>query len=259
MTVDWLTVAAQALNFLVLVYLLKRFLYGPVVRAMARRDEAFAERLRQAREQQEAAEAEARGHREAREALEAQRERLLARARDEADDLRRTLDKALREEVDQARVRWRRELEREQTAFLRDVRRQTAEHVELVARRALGTLASTELEVEIARVLIGRLAELDEDRRQVLAAAGAGVPVRVRSAFELPAPVRRSLTAALHEALGREVEVVYERAADVVCGVEIRAGGQSLGWSLESYLDGLERALADRLGGATAVEGEVPR
>ena len=37
MTVDWLTVGAQALNFLVLVYLLKRFLYGPIVRAVARR------------------------------------------------------------------------------------------------------------------------------------------------------------------------------------------------------------------------------
>jgi F-type H+-transporting ATPase subunit b len=261
MTVDWLTVGAQALNFLVLVYLLRRFLYGPVVRAMARRDEAIAERLREARQQQEEAEAEARRHREAREALEAQRERLLAQAREEADDLRRSLDRALRQEMDQARARWRRELRREQAAFVRDVRRQTAEHFEILARRALGDLASAELESEMVRVLIARLGALDADRREALARAGAaGTPVRVRSAFDLPAPVKRSLTAALHEALGREVEVAYERAGDVVCGAEIRAGGQSLGWSLDSYLDGLERALADGLGDEAAVEtDEAPR
>ena len=79
-TIDWLTVGAQALNFLVLVYLLKRFLYGPVVRAIGRREEAIAERLREAEQRGKDAEAEARHHREAREALEAQRERLQARA-----------------------------------------------------------------------------------------------------------------------------------------------------------------------------------
>ena len=57
MTIDWLTVGAQVLNFLVLVYLLKRFLYGPVVRAMARREEAIAERQREAQQRKEDAEA----------------------------------------------------------------------------------------------------------------------------------------------------------------------------------------------------------
>src|SRR5688500_8544406 len=99
MTVDWLTVGAQALNFLVLVYLLKRFLYGPVVRAMARREEAIGERQREAEQRREDAEAEARRHREAREALEGQRECLLARAHEEADELRRTLEKTVRRET----------------------------------------------------------------------------------------------------------------------------------------------------------------
>jgi len=82
----------------------------------------------------------------------------------------------------------------------------------------------------------------------------------VRSAFELPATVKRSLTSALHDALGREVEVAYERAEGVVCGVEIRAGGHSLAWSLESYLDALERRLADGLGAHPfAREGNLSR
>jgi F-type H+-transporting ATPase subunit b len=101
----------------------------------------------------------------------------------------------------------------------------------------------------VARVLIERLGGLDGERRAALARAGAsGEALCVRSAFELPAPVKRSLTSELRGTLGTAVEVTYELADDVICGVEIRAGGESLAWSLEGYLDALEQRLADGLG-----------
>ena len=45
MQVDWITTIAQIINFLVLVYLLKRFLYGPIVSAMIHREAHIAERV----------------------------------------------------------------------------------------------------------------------------------------------------------------------------------------------------------------------
>ena len=41
MLIDWFTVAAQAINFLILVLLLRRFLYGPIVKAMDDREAAI--------------------------------------------------------------------------------------------------------------------------------------------------------------------------------------------------------------------------
>jgi F-type H+-transporting ATPase subunit b len=162
--------------------------------------------------------------------------------------------------MDELRERWRTEVEREQAGFLHDVRRHVAEQFETLARRALADLASAELEAQMARVLLGRLGDLDAERRDVLVQAGAsGEPLRVRSAFELPAAVKRSLTSGLHDALGREVEVKYELAGDVVCGIEIRGGGQCLAWSLEAHLDGLERGLADGLRERTAGGKEEAR
>ena len=38
MLIDWFTVLAQIINFLILIYLLKRFLYGPIIRAMEERE-----------------------------------------------------------------------------------------------------------------------------------------------------------------------------------------------------------------------------
>ncbi len=48
MQIDWLTVIAQIVNFLILVWLLKRFLYQPVINAMDQREQRIAERLQKA-------------------------------------------------------------------------------------------------------------------------------------------------------------------------------------------------------------------
>ncbi len=45
MGADWFTVVAQIINFLILVALLKRFLYGPIIRAMDRREAEIASRM----------------------------------------------------------------------------------------------------------------------------------------------------------------------------------------------------------------------
>jgi F-type H+-transporting ATPase subunit b len=45
MLIDWFTVAAQALNFLVLVWLLKRFLYKPILDAIDVREKGIAATL----------------------------------------------------------------------------------------------------------------------------------------------------------------------------------------------------------------------
>ena len=45
MLINWFTVLAQIINFLILVFLLKRFLYKPILRAMAEREEKMADAL----------------------------------------------------------------------------------------------------------------------------------------------------------------------------------------------------------------------
>ena len=99
MSVNWFTVAAQVVNFLILVWLLHRFLYGPIVAAMDRREQRIAERLQDAQRKSDAAAAEADAYRRQREELNAERDRLLAEARLEAETLRSTLIEAARAEM----------------------------------------------------------------------------------------------------------------------------------------------------------------
>jgi F-type H+-transporting ATPase subunit b len=45
MLIDWFTVGAQAINFIILVWLLKRFLYKPILDAVDAREKRVATEL----------------------------------------------------------------------------------------------------------------------------------------------------------------------------------------------------------------------
>ncbi len=45
MLIDWFTVVAQIVNFLILVWLLKRFLYKPILDALDAREKKIAKEL----------------------------------------------------------------------------------------------------------------------------------------------------------------------------------------------------------------------
>ena len=100
MRIDWWTLALQAVNVLILVWLLGRFLFRPVMDAIAARQASAQALLDEAREAKDRAQAEAQAlktqndgfvadaaarHAEIRTEAEAERQRLLAQARLEAD------------------------------------------------------------------------------------------------------------------------------------------------------------------------------
>lgn len=78
--IDWFTVVAQIINFLILVALLKYFLYGRIVAAMTQRQEEISARWEEARQQREAAAKELEAARDRNRQLDQQREALLANA-----------------------------------------------------------------------------------------------------------------------------------------------------------------------------------
>ena len=136
MQIDWFTVAAQVFNFLVLVYLLKRFLYGPIIDAMTRRENNIAARQQGADEKARLADETAQSYRDKINKLEAQRQALLAQAKEEAHAQRAALLEQMRAEVAETGEHWRKEAEREKDAFLKDLRRGISRQVSVVARRA---------------------------------------------------------------------------------------------------------------------------
>jgi F-type H+-transporting ATPase subunit b len=249
MLIDWFTVSAQAINFIVLVWLLKRFLYKPILHAVDAREKRIAKDLADAGAKM--AEADKRRDEFERKNAEfdGQRATLLGKATDEAAcERRRLLDEA-RKTADAQSARRQETLEAEARSLSLAIRRRTQQEVFGIARKALTDLASASLEERMAEMFIRRLRAMDGKAKAGLAAAlkAAPNPAIVRSAFDLPAEQRTATQKAIDETFSGEFHLQFETATDLIGGIELTANGQKVAWSLSEYLASLEDSIAELL------------
>ena len=146
MLINWFTVVAQIVNFLILVVLLKYLLYNRIIKAMDERERKIQLRLKEAEEKEQAAEREVESLREKNRDFDEQREKMLAQAKEEAETRRRDLTQEARQAVTNLRLVWQEAIQREKESFIQDLRKMAATQVYAIARKAFEDLADAALE-----------------------------------------------------------------------------------------------------------------
>jgi F-type H+-transporting ATPase subunit b len=246
MLLDWFTVAAQIVNFLILVALLKYFLYGRIIKAMDERQRTIASQLAEAEQQRQEAAQTTAAYRRAQQELEDERAELLEQAREDAAAQRQALYSQAREEIEHMQTRWHAAMQQEQTAFLHEVRQRASQQLVAIARRALADLADADLEQQMLTVFLAHLRTLDAAVWDTMAAAPQDTvhTVVIRSAFPLPHAARQQLQRVMQEHLGEAIRLRFETTPALMCGIEVQSHGQKIAWSLEHYVATLEEHLA---------------
>jgi F-type H+-transporting ATPase subunit b len=265
--IDWFTVAAQALNFLVLVWLLKRFLYQPVLDAISTREQRIAKQLADAAAQAAAAKSEREQFEHKNAEFDGQRAALLEAAGVQAKAEGARLLEQARQQADGLRSRLKDSWRDEQQLLGAEISRRTRDEVFAIARKTLADLASVGLEQSMTQVFVDRLAALGDSERALLAAATAATaaaaataaPVTapdgaltVRTAFELQPPERSAIEEAVTKICGTAVHLSYQTVPGLVSGIELCASGHKLAWSISDYLGALEKNAGETLASATA-------
>lgn len=242
MLIDWFTVGAQAVNFIILVWLLKRFLYKPILNAIDAREKRIATELAaagaredQARKSHDEFDKKNKQFDQDRDALmakaaleiKAEHERLLGDARNAANDLLSEQRAAARNDT---------------TALMDQMMRLAATEVFDVARRALSDLASMTLEERLGEIFTRRLREMKPDAKQLLdlALRAPHAAAVVRSRFSLATQEKATIQNALNETFAADIRLAFETAPEGICGIELTVGGQKLSWSIAGYLGALE-------------------
>jgi F-type H+-transporting ATPase subunit b len=249
--IDWFTVLAQIVNFLILVFLLHRFLYNPILNAMARREQRIADDLETAERKRREAREEIESYRQKKAELEERRQEFLSQAEEDAEEKRRQLLQKARAETDEIRTRWQRAIEQEKESFLADLRRRVSQETYRVIRSALADMADVALEERIVTVFLARLAELPQSEREALGAGPAATETadswKINSAFDLPDERQEEIRQVVEEVVGYNGRLTFNTQPDLIAGIELVAAGHKVAWSLDSYLDNLEEALSDLL------------
>jgi F-type H+-transporting ATPase subunit b len=249
MLIDWFTVGAQALNFIILVGLLKRFLYKPILNAVDARENRIAAELADANAKKAEAQKERDEFQHKNEEFDRERAALLSKAMDEAKTERQRLLDGARKAADALSAKRQEALRSDAKTLSQAIRRRTQQEVFAIARKALTDLATASLEERMSEAFTRRLLTIDGKAKEGIAAAlkTASEPAVVLSAFDLPEAQRAAIKEALNETFSAEVHVQFETAPDLISGIEITMNGQKIAWSIADYLASLEKGVDELL------------
>ena len=249
MLIDWFTVGAQALNFIILVWLLKRFLYKPILNAVDARETRIAAELADADAKKAEAQKERDEFLQKSEEFDQQRAALLSKATDELKAERQRLLNDARKAADALGAKRQEALRIDAQNLNQAIRRRTQHEVFAIARKALTDLATASLEERMSDAFTRRLLTIDGKAKEGIAAAlgTASEPAVVRSAFDLPEAQRAAIKKALNETFSAEVPVRFETAPDLISGIELTTNGQKIAWSIADYLVSLEKGVGELL------------
>jgi F-type H+-transporting ATPase subunit b len=244
MLIDWFTVAAQLINFLILVWLLKRFLYLPVLKAIDERERKIAAELAHAASAEEEAAKQRKEWERKNADFEKQHEEMLRQAADEVERTRGELMAGAKREYAELRGRLQEALQKEEHERQGEAIRRISSEVFALAGKVLEELADSTLEERIAGVFCKRLRDSGKERLTAIAAALRDPEVQpvVRSSFELSASLRQQIEETAGALLGANVHPRYEISEEQVAGIELCINGNCIAWNAGTALAALEKS-----------------
>ena len=247
MLIDWFTVAAQAINFFLLVWLLKRYLYMPILQAIDAREQRIKAQLADGAAQQEQAESEREKFHSKNEKFEQERAKLMQEAISEADSERQRLLEKARQDAQAERLKYQQNLALDAHKLKQTLSSKAAQEVFAITRQTLQDLASASLEEQVVAVFVKTLNELAAPVKsavtEALKATSGTEPAHLRSAFDLPQDLRINVQQAIKKTFNADIELIFETQLQLINGIELIAGGQKLAWSIDDYLLRLEETI----------------
>ena len=247
MELNWTTFLLEIINFLVLVWVLKRFLYKPVLDIIVRRRQGIERTLEETREERRTSET-----------LKTQYENRLADWEQEREVARQTLQREieaerrkrfdlLENELQDERKRQQVLAERQQQMSARLAEMQALTLGADFVSRLLRRLAGPKLEALLMKAAIEDLTAMPTKQRQTLSHAWkqGGGPIEVTTAYPLEEACRKSLEKALAEITGEEVFCDYQQSSELIGGLRLKMGYSVLGANLQDDLKSFAEAGRD--------------
>jgi len=247
MRFDWSTLALQLVNFAILVWLLQRFLYRPVLRLLDARRTALEHEHVEAASAAETAKRQLSELRAQRAGIAGERAQALARAQEESRQLLTTRREQAEHEAATLMEEARRTLTHEREQVLEEARRAALDLAADMARRVLAEIPES-LRVQAWLERIERhLGSLSPAERAALASElTVASPLKVLTARSLADQAEETWRLGLRTALGSEVSVVFETAPALIAGAELHFPHAKLSFSVAGAIAALQQEAGRR-------------
>ncbi|MEQ8235537.1 MAG: hypothetical protein ABRQ23_02035 [Syntrophomonadaceae bacterium] len=249
MLINWFTVIAQIINFLILVWLLKRFLYQPILHAIDAREKYVADKIAAAEADMVAAQEEEAEFKQKNEAFAGQRAELMRQAEDEARLERQRLLENAKKEIEEQRQRWLESMLSNQQTLEQAIGMRAKQEIFAIARKTLRDLASTDLEEHILEQFMVKLRQLKPEDKELLLTTAVlpSQSILVHTGFELTSNQMARLKDVIQTVLAPNREVRFDYVPDQIAGIELLINDRKIAWNIDAYLNSLEDKVGELL------------
>lgn len=239
MGIDLFTLTAQVINLIILLFLLRKFLYVPVLKAVEARQKLIADELISAEQARASAQKEeAKCVAKLRE-IETQKQAVLDKVQKEAQQLAVKLSEEAQVQYKQSQQKLNEKLKAEHRNFDVSVQSLVVKYFEQFADSALKQIADADLNVLAVHRFMQKLTTLPENEKKSFAATyRANNIIIIKSAKVLPDEMKENLENVLKQELKLKNSTIFEykTSEELICGLSVAAGEQMISWNLQSYL-----------------------
>jgi F-type H+-transporting ATPase subunit b len=247
MSIDWFTLIAQIFNLLILLFLLRKFLYLPVLEAVEARQKLIREELKKAEDSRiKAQKAEEQCQQKISE-IEREKQQILADVQRAAEKLKADLSEEAEHQYHQAQAEWKERLQSEQQNFDNALQKLAAEHFNRFAEKAMRQMADAELNELITEQFIAKIKSLPSNEKTQLK---EGFQKQRKIVVQTAQPLSFELQQQIENVLRSECDIAenaklqYEINPDIISGIVLQSGEYMTQWSLNSYLQEFKQTMA---------------
>ncbi len=255
MGIDWVTFIAQIVNLFILVWLLKKFLYHPILNAIDRRQAQIAERVRSAKEASDKAAREYQAYLDKTEAFDKNTEKMFDEVTQKVTRYQQQEEDKIQKQMIALREKMQSDLQREKENLQLAMRNQMVHSFSLVARKVMTDLSGITPIEQASILFMDKVKKLDKKQlNSIKNTLKNQKDITLYSSDTLTKEMQEKIVFFLRRQLGvTETQKVHiQKNPDLILGLALQVGDLSIDWNIKSYFEEFDANLNATLSGIMA-------
>jgi len=234
------TFILEIVNFLILIWILQRLFYKPLLEVIAKRKQFIDQSLSDAKQLKQQAEQQCDTYKNRQQLWEQEKQAAIAALQQQLAVERKTQLDKLNAELEQERQKAEVTLLKRQKELQQQAEKQALQNGAEFAGILLKQAAGPDLEARLFSLLLDNLTTLPEACKQCLTALGTkkSVPIKITSAYPLPAELRQQLEQKLDALINNQTSFQYHQDPALIAGLRMDIGAWVLNANLQHELIG---------------------
>lgn len=228
MLINWFVVASEIVNFIIVILVLKFFLYRPILEKIKQHQKKVADELKEAAEKQRQAHELLSQVEKQKKEFDQQSALRKKKMKEEIDHLHDQLMERAKKEVDHTKEEWSEDFKRDQQEAYREYKKRMVQELFSIVRKSIESLSHLQLEEAIISSFLSQLKEMPKEAH-----------LQVKTALDIPEALRQKIK----NTLKQDVEFVHDPA--LIAGIALYIEGKKISWNVEDYLNTLQKPLLE--------------